>query len=493
MSRPGSLLGKLGRSWRNGPLLISVLVHALILGTAGVYVVRETRVGGRRGFEATPRNAPEAAVREVEHRIQVARRGAGSASASPVSTQRILSSAAAALAMPALPELGLSGASLFGGGLGGLGSGAGMAAGSGLATGLGREGLGGRGFVSLSFLGMVSQRMSRVAFVVDVSKDLMDIRKGGFKAFGIIREEMMRLVSQLPPGAEFGVVLYGGAAGDLNLFQARLVPATVANKEAFLSWMKPVNSDPARLGTHSAGAHRAWKQRSTAQSEIDATVMVPNWVRGVNAALEMAPETVFLIAGSAATGLKARSDERMAVLEQRNDRRKDQLRRAGIDPEQIAAARNRALARARQQLAEINATLKAQGRSPYIVTDTKRVFQPDFQAELKRAGFTIELDVEGWADAQGKPIWELGVSQYEKVEFTAILGHVARLQATLLRERAALNAFLFTGPGEKPVGPIENLTVLTRRNGGKFELLSAKGLEEFASKSTAKARAASGR
>ena len=480
----GRGVGRKGRMlpWRSLPLLVSVGVHALILGAAGFYVVKETQSGAKRGFEASARPASTAAEREIEHRLQVARKGGGSASVSPVSAQRILSSAASALALPALSELPVAGSALFGGGFGGLGSGVGLGEGAGLVSGLGKTGLGGHGFVSLTFLGMTDQRARKVVFAVDVSKDLMDIRKGGFKAFGIIREEMIRLVSQLPPGAEFGVVLFGGATSDLNLFQPKLVPATVANKEAFFAWMKPVNADPARLGTHSAGSHRAWRERPAAEVGVDPALRVPNWVKATRAAMEMTPETIFLITGSAATGLKQRSGERMNVLEQRNDRRKDQLRRAGIDPEDVARARNAALAKARQQLAEINASLKAQGKSPYIVTDTKRVFQPDFQAELKRAGFAIELDTEGWADAQGKPIWELGVSQHEKVEFSAVVGYIARLQASLLRERAVLNAFLLVGPDEKPKEAVENLTTLTKRNGGKFELLTAKRLEELVAK-----------
>lgn len=483
------LKGILTRPWRNLPFLCSVIVHGVILGGAAVYVVKETREGEKRGFEASRRPATTEAAREIEHRIQVARRGGGSASASPVSMNRILSSATRALALPPLQDLPVAGSSLFAGGFGGTSSGVGLGAGSGFATALGGAGLGGRGFVSLSFLGMTDQRMSRVAFVVDVSKDLMDIRKGGFKAFGIIREEMIRLVSRLPPGAEFGVVLYGGATGDLNLFQPGLVPATLANKEAFFAWMKPVNVDPARLGTHSAGSHRPWRERPAGELGLDASLMVPNWTKATRAALEMKPETLFLIAGSAATALKARSEERMSLLEQRNDRRKEQLKRAGIEPEAVAEARNRALAKARRQLAEINATLRSQGKSPYIVTDTKRVFMPDFQAELKRAGFTIELDTEGWADEHGKPIWELGVSPHEKVGFSSLLAYIARLQAALLRERATLNAFLFVGPAEKPVEPIENLTALTRRNGGKFELLTEKRLEDLASKSMSERRA----
>jgi hypothetical protein len=327
---------------------------------------------------------------------------------------------------------------------------------------------------------MTQPKVRRVAFVVDVSRDLMDIRKGGFKAFGIIREEMQRLVGGLPPSAEFGVVLFGAAAGDINRQAAALLPATLANKEAFFAWIRPVNASPDRLGTHSAGGVLAWSPRPVSGVGIDDTLMLPNWVRATQAALEMKPEVVFLVTGSGSTGMRKRTTERLETLQRRNELEKERLRRKGIDPDGVAEARNRALAKARRQLAEINERLRADGKSPYIVTDTKRVFQPDFQEELKRAGFAIELDLEGWADAQGRPIWELGVSVNEKVPFADVLTHIARLQSALLREKAAINVFLFVGPDEKPVEPLENLSALAKRNGGKFERLTAAGLEDLA-------------
>mgnify|MGYP000048555845 CR=1 FL=1 len=469
-----------GAGWRGSvPLLVSLAVHAILVGAAGVYVVHESVVGRKKTFEAATPAGESPAQRQVEHRLQVARKGGGSAAVSPVSAQRILSSAAQALALPPMPELPVSGPSLFGGGFGGVGSGLGLGAGSGLATGLGTAGFGGRGFVSLTFLGLTSPRLSKVVFVVDVSRDLMDIRKGGFKAFGIIRDEIIRLVSQLPPGAEFGVVLFGGASGDLNLFAASLTPATVANKEAFFAWMRPVNALPDRLGTRSAGGFTAWKERPVNGALLDATLMVPPWARATQAALEMRPDTVFLVTGSASSALRKRSDTRMETLQRRNELTKDRLRRKGIDPDSIAGLRNAALAKARKELNEVNGQLQAQGKSPLIVTETKRIFQPDFQAELKRAGFSIELDAEGWTDAQGKPIWELGVSSNEKVEFSEVLTHLARLQNALLREKAAIHAFLFVGPDEKPKDPMENLLAVSKRNGGKFELLTSRRLEEL--------------
>lgn len=91
------------------------------------------------------------------------------------------------------------------------------------------------------------------------------------------------------------------------------------------------------------------------------------------------------------------------------------------------------------------------------------------------------LDTEGWTDSRGDPIWEMGVSPHEKVPFAEVLTHVARLQAALLRERAALHALLFVGPNEQAREPVEQLTALARRNGGQFTLLTARSLAALGS------------
>lgn len=469
------------RAWAGGaPLLISVAVHAVVVALAGVYVVRETVLAKKRGFEATPARESTSVPRAVEHRLRVARQGGGAAAVSPVSDQRILSTAASALALAPLSELPTTGPSLFGGAAGGAAAGVGLGRGLGMAAGAGGAGSVGKGLVSLRFLGLTSPRVNKVVFVVDVSRDLMDIRKGGFKAFAVIREEMIRLVGELPPGSEFGVVLFGGAAGDINLFAPQLMPATVAAKEAFFAWIRPVNARPDRLGTHSAAAFTPWQERTVHGLSLDASLMPPPWVRATQAALELKPETLFLVTGSAASALRKRSEARRETLERRNDLTKERLKRQGIDPEGIARARTAALAQARKELQAVNAQLQAQGKSPFIVADTKRIFQPDFQAELKRAGFSITLDTTGWADAQGKPIWELGVSAHEKVEFTDVLTHLARLQNGLLRQKACIHTFLFVGPDESPKEPVERLTAVAQRNGGKFSLLTTRVLESLA-------------
>ena len=466
------------------PILVTVLLHALVVGVAG-YFVTTTIIGKKKTFEEAP-PADTSFKKEVEHRLQVARKGGGSTS-SPVSAQRIVSTASDALQLPDMPELPQVGASSlssmgFGMGMGTVG------AGSGYNTGLGGGGTG-AGFMSMSFLGITSQRASKIVFVVDIGPALMDIRKGGFEAFKIIREEMMKLVSRLSPGAQFGVVVFetgaGGSGGSLAAMDATLLPATVANKERFFDWMRPINTNPDKIGVGSLPNRVAWRPKELPNAGLDDNLIVSEWTRALRCALEMEPDTVYLITGSMGSVRRKVSDSELAQRKRENDEMLAKMKQEGLDPDVIAAARNAFLNKARAQLDAINAKLKASGKSPFIIQSTKRIFDADFQAALKRIGESIPFDAKGWSDKQGKPIWWTGYADWSGEDYSFVLTHISQLQRALLRERAALNIFLFVGPNEQPKASMENLGKTSSRFGGKFELLTTKRLQELSNRDAA--------
>lgn len=108
MSAPeprSSLPLRLLRAARNLPLLVTVGVHVALGLIAAVVIVQQTTAAKKRTFEAAPA-IESATVKQVEHRLQVARRGgASAAAASPVSANRVFSTSAEALALPSLPDL----------------------------------------------------------------------------------------------------------------------------------------------------------------------------------------------------------------------------------------------------------------------------------------------------------------------------------------------------------------------------------------------------
>ena len=470
------------------PLLVTVIVHVVLVAVAGYFVVSEQILGKKKSFEATTAAEPSVAQKQVEHRLQVARKGGGSASASPVSASRIFSTDANALQLPAPPELNFSGTSA----LAGMGFGAGAGAvgtGTGFGTGIGGGSSLGSGFMSTSFLGTTSQRASKIVFIVDVGPVLLDIKKGGFEAFSIIRAEMMKLISRLPPSAEFSVVAYqtdhndrGLYFADIYPFATDLLPATSSNKARFFEWMKPINLTPEKVGVASIPVKKPWKAKALPNAGLDEDFRPPVWVHAVRCALEMGPDTIYLVAGGAGQPVQMLSGYELAKKTKENEDMKADLVRIGLTLEGITAARNASKEKALAQLAAVNDKLKAKGQPPLIVVDWFRIFQPDFQAELKRRGFSISLDTKGWTNKEGKPIWWTGFDAFRKVEYSEVLAEIAKLQRALVKERAALNIFMLVGPTEQPKDAMENLGKASSRNGGKFQLLTTKKLKEMAAR-----------
>lgn len=486
------------------PLVVTVIVHIVIgLGAAAV-VVQQASTEKKKTFEASER-MESAAVKQVEHRLQVARRGGASGgSSSPVSANRIFSTAAGGLQMPSMPDLPTMGTGGFGG-FSGMGAGVGLnSSGSGMATSLGSgTGLGGRGFMSLTFLGATSQNVSKIVFVVDTSPDIMDLRKGGFRAFTIIREEIMRLVSRLPPSAQFNVVLFtnqGASANHVNtnLFKTELVPASTANKTEFFTWMSPVNTKVDTFGPQSAGSRTPWRLKPLPpDSGVEELFTPPIWARATQAALEQQPDTIFVITSSAG-GSSRRADDatiarRRAEAEKVREAYLKDLAKEGLDPAKVAAARDRAGNRVWEQFREGNRKLVAAGKDPIVVTSWGRLWAADVQAELRKNGIRLTLDTTGWTRKDGSQIQapNTHVATHEGAKFEEFMAHYARVQRALVPERPALNLFLFVGPQDRPDTAVRDLTTIARRNGGSFQLLTTARLEEI--KAQAEAEAAKAR
>lgn len=64
------------------PLLVTIVVHVVLFAIAGYFVVSEQVLGKKRTFEASSSTEPSVAQKNVEHRLQVARKAGGSASSS---------------------------------------------------------------------------------------------------------------------------------------------------------------------------------------------------------------------------------------------------------------------------------------------------------------------------------------------------------------------------------------------------------------------------
>ena len=476
------------------PLLITIIVHLVLIAVAGAVVVRQNIVGKKKTFEAA---AEPSAAPAVEHRLQIARRGGASGGvSSPISANRIFTTAPGALALPEMPDLATTSASF--GGFGGAGAGLGLAAGSGMSTALGSgASLGGRGFMSLSFLGTTSQNASKIVFALDVEAGLMDVRKGGYSAFKTIREQIMQLVLNLPPQAEFNVVVfeYAGNRETFGLFSPALLPATSDNKKRFAAWLSAVNGKP-------AGPYGIRTAADLAKPDLalpDAAAADPDdqpaaWERGLHAALAQKPDTVYLVTGSSDLGRVNRNeaglqDRKRKEWEAKVAKQRAELVAQGLDPDAVAAARKAAYAKARRELEAINQKLIAAKKDPFVVKDIDRLFDKDVQDALRKQGFSIKLDTAGWTDKNGKLVPEFvwrGAGGWRRADIQDVNAFVGGLQSAYLPAGARLNLFYFAGPDADTEGPSERLGPLAKNHKGDFRVLTAKHLEALARGAAAK-------
>jgi hypothetical protein len=163
------------------------------------------------------------------------------------------------------------------------------------------------------------------------------------------------------------------------------------------------------------------------------------------------------------------------------------LAKEGLNAEAVVNARNSAYRKAGRELAAANKKFLDAGQDPIVVAGNDQIFTAATQAELKRRGVTITLDQSGWSRADGTvfKIPEQNVANWEGASWNDFHAQLAKLQKALLPERAVLNMFLFVGPNDKALNATENLTAVAKRNGGTFQLLTTRRLEEFQAREAA--------
>ncbi len=217
----------------SAPVLVAVIAfHLLLGGVATVWIVSKYSAARKLTFQAGPKS-PNPSERALEHRVKLQEK-MRTLSAPPTVPQRILTTGAAKVALPPLPEINLpndSAPTVMDAG------GAGVSFGATNAPVMGAGGGGGNG-VPINFFG-IKDLSNSVVIMIDVSDSMFTrtgdakgrklVRHGTAEAFQTVRDEAIRLVQSLPPQTRFDLVRWAGSA---HAWQSQLVAATDANKAA---------------------------------------------------------------------------------------------------------------------------------------------------------------------------------------------------------------------------------------------------------------------
>ncbi len=217
----------------SAPVLIAVVVfHLLFGGVAAVWIVAKYSAARKLTFQAGPKS-PNPSERALEHRVQLQQK-MKTLSAPPTVPQRILTTGAAKVTLPPLPEINLpneSAPTVMSAG----GAGVNFGAASGPAIG---GGAGGGNGVPINFFG-IKDLSNSVVIMIDVSDSMFTrtgdakgrklVRHGKEEAFQTVRDEAIRLVQSLTPQTRFDLMRWAGSA---RAWQPQLVAATEKNKAA---------------------------------------------------------------------------------------------------------------------------------------------------------------------------------------------------------------------------------------------------------------------
>ena len=216
------------------PLLIGVVaLHLIFGGVAAIWVVSKYSAARKLTFNAGPKS-PNPSERALEHRVQLQKKMTA-VSAPPIVPKRVLSTGAARVTLPPLPEIKAqeNAPPTM------MNAGSGAAFGAQATASLGGGG-GGNGS-AINFFG-IRDISTSVVIMIDVSDSMFSrtgdakgsklVREGKEQNFQVVRDEAIKLVQSLTPQTRFGIVRWAGGAYP---WKPELVPATEENKQAAIA------------------------------------------------------------------------------------------------------------------------------------------------------------------------------------------------------------------------------------------------------------------
>lgn len=258
-------------------LIASLIVHAVGLALFGLWIVARQFAKPEAVFEV--REVLKVPIQKTpEHRMNVAQHEANAPK--PVFDEKLVSTRPTDFALPELPKLDLQQmlpldpselvsdqvSSLVGSAGLGLGSGSGLSGAGGL----------GKGMASFSFLGMKAEGR-RILLMFDVSTSVINKAVASGVALSRIKEETIKLIDSLGPGAEFGIIQF---VRNYKPFSDTLLPATPANRESAREWIEKEWSESGQMARGQQGVFSP----------------EPNGLPCVlDAAFAMNPDVIFLI------------------------------------------------------------------------------------------------------------------------------------------------------------------------------------------------------
>jgi len=238
----------------------------------------------------------------------------------------------------------------------------------------------------------VKTKSEKVLIVIDASASLMNEERGGLATYQVIREDVKKLVNDLPSTMLFNLMGYSLTGGyAIDLYRDSLMAATEGNKRGVAAWIDPINSSLDKIGVRNTYKLRYPFLPQPPHSQHYAAHKA-NCYRVYQAALEQGADTIFFLVTEWTNPddikqpwteveteryRKAVEDYEARVIRERAKKGWNEEKEAEYQTK-ISIARAAGIAKARKWIEEENKKRKAAGQSLYVGTPDQAMHEQKF-------------------------------------------------------------------------------------------------------------------
>lgn len=148
-------------------------------------------------------------------------------------------------------------------------------------------------------IGGIKSKTEKVLICIDTDKYLMTDERGGLDTYKAIREDIKKLINNLPPTVLFNLMAYSTEYGtSINMFQPSLVAATSANKRMACDFVEPLNASLSRLGPGGNNYKLKYPFLPQPPDSNHYSQYASNIYRIYQAALEQGADTIYILTTS---------------------------------------------------------------------------------------------------------------------------------------------------------------------------------------------------
>lgn len=267
----------LARHAKSSAALVSLGIHAVLIVVALSFVAVTVIQKDETKFEAKQVKRPRMQLKRLQVPVKIKK-----SRPKPKLRKRIVVQPKLNQTMPDIKMPEITGVK------GGIGS----------AGGMGLQGAGGIGFTmpELNLFGAKS-RGEKVFIILDTTSYIMADELGGIPAYTLIKDEITKIVSQLPSVALFNVAVFDG--GVVPLFPS-LAPATPDNIQACRTWLEPLNTvsqgmGDKQYGTKTLGEPGDMHRLSDMEFVVEPLEKAGGWLGSVLCGIHQQADTVYVL------------------------------------------------------------------------------------------------------------------------------------------------------------------------------------------------------